>query len=324
MQHQVYGRQFCRQAVRLRGRRHTARQPQLRPQGHAEACGRRRPQRSQARTCHRDAPGPPGGVKRGQRRGPEQAGGVEQHQRDRIGGSKDLAASVPRAYPPHRQAGDGLGPATITVLTPGKGDVETAGRYLAEQVGDEAYLDVTAPLLDLGSATAIAAAIRTAIREETELTASAGVSYNKFLAKLASDHRKPDGLFVITPRMGPGFVEDLPIGKFHGVGPGHSLANEHARNLHRSRSTAVVTRRLGGSLRQECRLPVRDRARDRPPPGRGGPPPQIGWRREHVRTGPAQMGRGESCSGANSGEGLGCLRARRARWPHCDGQGQIQ
>jgi len=84
---------------------------------------------------------------------------------------------------------------------------------------DEAYLDVTAPLIDRGSATAIAEEIRAAIRAETGLTASAGVSYNKFLAKLASDHRKPDGLFVITPRMGPGFVEDLPIGKFHGVGP---------------------------------------------------------------------------------------------------------
>ena len=84
---------------------------------------------------------------------------------------------------------------------------------------DEAYLDVTAPLLDRGSATAIAAEIRAAIRAETGLTASAGVSYNKFLAKLASDHRKPDGLFVITPKMGPAFVADLPVGKFHGVGP---------------------------------------------------------------------------------------------------------
>ena len=84
---------------------------------------------------------------------------------------------------------------------------------------DEAYLDVTAPLLDHGSATAIAAEIRAAIRAETGLTASAGVSYNKFLAKLASDHRKPDGLFVITPRMGAAFVEPLPVGKFHGVGP---------------------------------------------------------------------------------------------------------
>jgi DNA polymerase-4 len=84
---------------------------------------------------------------------------------------------------------------------------------------DEAYLDVTAPSLDRGSATVIAEEIRAAIRAETGLTASAGVSYNKFLAKLASDHRKPDGLFVITPRMGPSFVATLPVGKFHGVGP---------------------------------------------------------------------------------------------------------
>ncbi len=84
---------------------------------------------------------------------------------------------------------------------------------------DEAYLDVTAPLVDRGSATAIAEEIRARIRLETGLTASAGVSYNKFLAKLASDYRKPDGLFVMTPSMGPVFVEKLPVGKIHGVGP---------------------------------------------------------------------------------------------------------
>ena len=84
---------------------------------------------------------------------------------------------------------------------------------------DEAYLDVTTPLMVRSSATAIAEEIRAAIRLEMGLTASAGVSYNKFLAKLASDHRKPDGLFVITPRIGPGFVEELPVRKFHGVGP---------------------------------------------------------------------------------------------------------
>ncbi|MGH7211308.1 MAG: DNA polymerase IV, partial [Acetobacteraceae bacterium] len=84
---------------------------------------------------------------------------------------------------------------------------------------DEAYLDVTTPLLDRSSATAIAEEIRARIRAETGLTASAGVSYNKFLAKLASDHRKPDGLFVITPRMGRSFVEALPVGRFNGVGP---------------------------------------------------------------------------------------------------------
>jgi DNA polymerase IV len=84
---------------------------------------------------------------------------------------------------------------------------------------DEAYLDVTENLKGISSATRIAEEIRARIRVETGLTASAGVSYNKFLAKLASDHHKPDGLFVITPEMGPPFVETLALRKFHGVGP---------------------------------------------------------------------------------------------------------
>ena len=84
---------------------------------------------------------------------------------------------------------------------------------------DEAYLDVTENRKRMPSATEIAEEIRERIRAETGLTASAGVSYNKFLAKMASDERKPDGLFVITPKLGPAFVEGLPIGKFHGIGP---------------------------------------------------------------------------------------------------------
>jgi DNA polymerase-4 len=84
---------------------------------------------------------------------------------------------------------------------------------------DEAYLDVTEDRLGLGSARAIAEDIRRRIREETQLTASAGVSYCKFIAKLASDHRKPDGLCVITPEKGPAFVASLPVARFHGVGP---------------------------------------------------------------------------------------------------------
>src|SRR5262249_11170775 len=84
---------------------------------------------------------------------------------------------------------------------------------------DEAYLDVTENLPGIASAPEIARRIRARIRSETGLTASAGVSYNKFLAKIASDERKPDGLFVITPKMGPNFVECLPVGKFHGIGP---------------------------------------------------------------------------------------------------------
>jgi len=84
---------------------------------------------------------------------------------------------------------------------------------------DEAYLDVTGDRPKLGSATAIAEAIRKRIRDETGLTASAGVSYNKFLAKLASDENKPDGLCVITPQNGPRYVAALPVARFHGVGP---------------------------------------------------------------------------------------------------------
>jgi DNA polymerase-4 len=114
---------------------------------------------------------------------------------------------------------------------------------------DEAYLDVTAPLIDRGSATAIAEEIRSAIRTQTGLTASAGVSYNKFLAKLASDHRKPDGLFVITPKMGPTFVENLSVGKFHGVGP-VTAARMNALSIHtgmdlRRQSMAFLAEHFG-------------------------------------------------------------------------------
>src|ERR1700730_16251365 len=84
---------------------------------------------------------------------------------------------------------------------------------------DEAYLDVTENLRGIPTASATAAEIRARIFDEIGLTASAGISYNKFLAKLASDHRKPNGQFVVTPAMGAAFVETLPIGKFHGVGP---------------------------------------------------------------------------------------------------------
>jgi DNA polymerase-4 len=83
---------------------------------------------------------------------------------------------------------------------------------------DEAYLDVTASKSDLPSATAIAKRIRAQIREETGLTASAGVAPAKFLAKIASDWRKPDGLFVIRPEDVDAFLEPLPVARIHGVG----------------------------------------------------------------------------------------------------------
>ncbi len=83
---------------------------------------------------------------------------------------------------------------------------------------DEAYLDVTAELTGIPTATETAEAIRREIREETQLTASAGVAPNKFLAKIASDWKKPDGLFVIRPHQVEAFLEPLPVRKIPGVG----------------------------------------------------------------------------------------------------------
>ena len=84
---------------------------------------------------------------------------------------------------------------------------------------DEAYLDVTANRRGIATAWLTAKEIRARILAETGLTASAGISYNKFLAKLASDHRKPNGQFAVTPDMGEAWVQTLPVSRFHGVGP---------------------------------------------------------------------------------------------------------
>lgn len=84
---------------------------------------------------------------------------------------------------------------------------------------DEAYLDVTSDRQGIGSAIRVAQCIRAEILAATGLTASAGVSYNKFLAKVASDQNKPDGLFVVLPADGAAFVATLPAQRFHGVGP---------------------------------------------------------------------------------------------------------
>ncbi|WP_341836548.1 DNA polymerase IV [Chitinophaga pollutisoli] len=83
---------------------------------------------------------------------------------------------------------------------------------------DEAYLDVTIDKQNIGSAIAIAQQIKQAIRDELNLTASAGVSVNKFVAKIASDMHKPDGLTFIGPSQIESFMENLPVEKFHGVG----------------------------------------------------------------------------------------------------------
>jgi DNA polymerase-4 len=114
---------------------------------------------------------------------------------------------------------------------------------------DEAYLDVTANLKGIPTAVAVAREIRARILAETGLTASAGISYNKFLAKLASDQRKPNGQFVITPEMGPDFVAALPVARFHGVGPATAakmqrLGIETGQDL-RERTLPFLTQHFG-------------------------------------------------------------------------------
>jgi DNA polymerase-4 len=118
---------------------------------------------------------------------------------------------------------------------------------------DEAYLDVTEDLKGIGIATTIAEEIRARIRAETRLTASAGVSYNKFLAKLASDQNKPDGICVITPAKGEAFVASLPVKRFHGVGPKTAekmaaLGIETGADL-RARSLDFLAAHFGSSAR---------------------------------------------------------------------------
>ena len=116
---------------------------------------------------------------------------------------------------------------------------------------DEAYLDVTVNKRGIETAWLTAKEIRAAILQETGLTASAGISYNKFLAKLASDHRKPNGQFAVTPDMGASWVETLLVSRFHGVGPVTAekmrrLGIESGADL-RAKSLEFLQRHFGSS-----------------------------------------------------------------------------
>lgn len=125
---------------------------------------------------------------------------------------------------------------------------------------DEAYIDVTQDKMGIGNATRIAEMIREEIRKQTQLTASAGVSYNKFIAKIASDQNKPDGMCVIKPHQGAAFVAQLPVRRFFGVGP--KTAERMAKlNLHtgadlRAQSEDFLRQHFGksaGYLYRACR-----------------------------------------------------------------------
>jgi len=113
---------------------------------------------------------------------------------------------------------------------------------------DEAYLDVSHTSLHHGSASLIAKDIKKAILEKTQLVASAGVSYNKFLAKIASDRDKPDGFYLITPEQGAQFVEMLHIGQFHGIGKA-TEKKMHAYGIKTGRELKTIARFFVANLR---------------------------------------------------------------------------
>lgn len=135
---------------------------------------------------------------------------------------------------------------------------------------DEAYLDVTVNKPGIASATQVAEEIRHLIRIETGLTASAGVSYNKLIAKLASDQNKPDGVCVVRPNEGAAFIAAMPVRRIHGIGPVtarrmHELGIETGADL-RARDLRFLQAHFGSSAdyyyraaRGEDDRPVRER-----------------------------------------------------------------
>ena len=135
---------------------------------------------------------------------------------------------------------------------------------------DEAYLDVTVNKPGIASATQVAEEIRHLIRTETGLTASAGVSYNKLIAKLASDQNKPDGVCVVRPSEGAAFIAAMPVRRIHGIGPVtarrmHELGIETGADL-RARDLRFLQAHFGSSAdyyyraaRGEDDRPVRER-----------------------------------------------------------------
>jgi DNA polymerase-4 len=147
--------------------------------------------------------------------------------------------------------------------------------------------------------------------DEVGLTASAGISYNKFLAKLASDHRKPNGQFAVTPEMGQGFVETLPIGRFHGVGPVTAarmkrLGIETGADL-RSKSMDFLQRHF----RQLGGLVSRDRTR------RGSPACQSGSGAQVLRLGDDLSARPDEPAEIEAG----VLRMADDVWAWCEKAG---
>src|SRR6516165_4575171 len=186
---------------------------------------------------------------------------------------------------------------------------------------DEAYLDVTENLRGTSTASATAAEIRARIFDETGLTASAGISYNKFLAKLASDHCKPNGQFVVTPAMAAAFVETLPIGKFHGVGP--VTADKMKRlgiftGADLKRQSLEFLQQHFGKSGIWCHRQWRGQSS-----GRAGPPTQIRGIGKDLCRRPDRSGRHRGRRAGDGGRGLGLVRKDAGLRPHSDRKDQV-
>ena len=189
---------------------------------------------------------------------------------------------------------------------------------------DEAYLDVTENLRGLPTASATAKEIRARILEETGLTASAGISYNKFLAKLASGQRKPNGQFVITPEMGADFIASLPVARFHGVGPVTAakmqrLGIETGADL-RAKSLGFLQQHFGKSAAWY----LGDRERRRRPAGRRRPSAQILRLRDHLRARPDSACRNRGRRRGHGRRRVGLVREGRGLRPDRDGEGEVR
>ena len=173
---------------------------------------------------------------------------------------------------------------------------------------DEAYLDVTDNLKGMTIATDIALEIRARIKEVTGLTASAGISYNKFLAKMASDLNKPNGQAVITPKNGPAFVEALPVKKFHGVGPATAEKMRAVGDRDGRGPQGEVARVPERALWQIGALLLWNCPRDRQPTRRTRSRAEIRWCRRHLCGGHLGTGTSASRTRAARQQGLAVLQ----------------
>ena len=189
---------------------------------------------------------------------------------------------------------------------------------------DEAYLDVTENNWNEPLATNVAKRLKREIRETTQLTASAGVAPNKFLAKIASGYRKPDGLTVIAPERVESFLQELPVEALWGVGPvtARKLRSAGIEKLVQIRSADLD--KLLRDRRQPGRLAAPAFARRRSAAGGAGPRLQVLQHGKHLRRGPGRARSHPRRARPHGARERGVACAPRPRGAHGDHQGALR